>query len=419
MNSINRTEWKNLYIYSSAKTISLFGTSIYQFALGLYVLKLTGSALSFAVTLILGIIPMVLINPFAGVIADKWNKKRLVVSMDLLNGLLLVAVFWFSSIVGLNLITIYVTTFLLTVFTTFFGVGMEAAKPNMVSEQKLMSINSISKIIDSVSSIMGPMIGGIVFALFDIRTFIIFNGISFILSGLSLMLINFKLFQVGEQATEKVQFIKDIKEGFQYLKEKKNLINLFILLISLNFFMGFAVMVPLPYILNTVLGLSPKEFGIIEGALPVGIILGALMVKKLTNKISYGIFLKYLSITLAVCMILIGFPVLLESYLLHPVFYVIYYCIVMLLIGAVIALIDVPLAYFMQKEIPDEFRGRVLSIGISIAKTMLPLAMITAGLLLNHVSAFIIPIAGGIMFLLFTMRSTPKVRVEIVINSRA
>ena len=67
---------KKCFLYSIAKTVSLFGSSIYSFALGLYVLQITGSALNFAITLILGTIPMIVMNPFAGVIADKVDKRN-------------------------------------------------------------------------------------------------------------------------------------------------------------------------------------------------------------------------------------------------------------------------------------------------------------------------------------------------------
>ncbi|OOR31813.1 MFS transporter, partial [Bacillus mycoides] len=194
-NEKSNQELRNICLYVIGKTVSIFGSSIYSFALGLYVLQITGSALNFAITLILGTIPMIVMNPFAGVIADKVDKKKLVICMDLLNGCLLIAVYIVSSNYGLNLFIIYATTFLMSVFTTFFGIGLEAAKPNIVSKEKLMSINSISKIIDSVSLILGPMLGGIIFAVLDIKTFIIINGISFILSGISILFIHFKLFE--------------------------------------------------------------------------------------------------------------------------------------------------------------------------------------------------------------------------------
>lgn len=302
-NKKSTQEFKNIYLYSIGKTISLFGTSIYNFALGLYVLQITGSAFNFALTLILGTIPMIIMNPFAGVIVDKVDKKKLVVCMDLLNGGLLTAVYILSSNYGLNLFIIYATTFLMSVFTAFFGIGLEAAKPNIVSKERLMSINSISKIIDSVSLILGPMLGGIVFAVFDIKTFIIINGISFILSGISILFIHFKLFEynINEECSKRgINFITDIKEGFSYLIDKESLKNTFRILISLNFFLGFAVTVPLPYIINTVLNLSSKQFGLIQGTFPVGMIVGAVLVKKITNRFSYSYLLKKLSFMLAV-----------------------------------------------------------------------------------------------------------------------
>lgn len=413
MNINEQLERKNLYLYAAGKTISVFGTAIYQFAISLYVLKLTGSALSFAATLILGIIPMVVINPFAGVIADNFNKKRLIVSMDLLNGLLFVLVYVVSTIWGLNLILIYTATLLMTVFSTFFAVGMESAKPNIVTERKLMNINSLSKVIDSVSSIMGPMLRGIVFAIFDIRVFILMNGISFILSGVSILFIHFMSGKPSlreSQPKRRILFMNEIKAGFHYLIVRRKILDLFIVLISLNFFLGFAVMVPIPYIINTIFQLGAKDFGIIEGSFPVGMILGALLVKKITNKIAYPILHRYLNISLSVLMMITSIPVMMEGF--NAIYLVIFYSIVMFLFGAAVALIDIPFSYMMQKEIPDEYRGRVLSIGSSIGKVLLPVAMVTSGFLLTHISTYLVPAFGGMLFLLFTLKNSLKRRVE-------
>ncbi|SCA99679.1 Permease [Bacillus mycoides] len=415
-NKKRNQELRNICLYSIAKTVSIFGSSIYGFALGLYVLQITGSALNFAITLILGTIPMIVMNPFAGVIADKVDKKKLVICMDLLSGCLLITVYILSSYYGLNLFIVYTTTFLMTVFTTFFGIGLEAAKPNIVSKERLMSINSISKIIDSVSLILGPMLGGIVFAVFDIKIFIIINGISFILSGISILFIHFKLFEfnINEECPKRrINFIKDIKEGFSYLIEKESLKNTFRILISLNFFLGFAVTVPLPYIINTVLNLSSKQFGIIQGTFPVGMIIGAILVKKITNRFSYSYLLKKLSSMLAVFMIISGIPVLFKSFEVNDFVYVITYCVVMFFLGLIIALIDIPLIYFMQKEIPDEYRGRVLSIGLSIGKMMQPIALALSGLLLNYIPAYTLPITGGIVFLILNKAYSNKLNLEI------
>ncbi|HHT7238851.1 MULTISPECIES: MFS transporter [Bacillus cereus group] len=415
-NEKNSQELKNICLYVIGKTISIFGSSIYSFALGLYVLQITGSALNFAITLILGTIPMIVMNPFAGVIADRVDKKKLVICMDLLNGGLLIAVYIVSINYGLNLFIIYATTFLMSVFTTFFGIGLEAAKPNIVSEKRLMSINSISKIIDSVSLILGPMLGGIVFAVLDIKTFIIINGISFILSGISILFIHFNLFEYNinkECSNREINFIKDIKEGFSYLIERESLKNTFIILTSLNFFLGFAVIVPLPYIINTVLNLSSKQFGMIHGTFPVGMIVGAILVKKITDRFSYSYLLKKSSFMLAIFMIISGIPVLFKNIEVDNFVYVTMYCIIMFFLGLMIALIDIPLTYFMQKEIPDEYRGRVLSIGLSIGKMMQPIALALSGLLLNYIPAYMLSIAGGIVFLILNKAYSNKLNLEI------
>ena len=179
-NLSNNKELSNIILFSIASFISLFGTSVYNFAIGLYVLKLTGSGLTFATTLIMGILSTVLVNPFAGVLADRLDKKLLAIITDMLNGILLIGLYILTIRYDLNLLMIYVSTFFLNVFTTVYGISIEAAKPNLVSEKRLISMNSINKVIESLSSILGPMVGGIVFAFLDIRFFIIINGISFL-----------------------------------------------------------------------------------------------------------------------------------------------------------------------------------------------------------------------------------------------
>ncbi|HDR7619536.1 TPA: MFS transporter, partial [Bacillus mycoides] len=210
-----------------------------------------------------------------------------------------------------------------------------------------------------------------------------------------------------------INFIKDIKEGFSYLIERESLKNTFRILTVLNFFLGFAVIVPLPYIINTVLNLSSKQFGMIHGTFPVGMIVGAILVKKITDRFSYSYLLKKSSFMLAIFMIISGIPISFKSIEVDNFVYVTTYCIIMFFLGLMIALIDIPLTYFMQKEIPDEYRGRVLSIGLSIGKMMQPIALALSGLLLNYIPAYMLPIAGGIVFLILNKAYSNKLNLEI------
>lgn len=396
-NYLKKTEISNIVLFLLSSCISLFGTSIYNFAISLYVLKLTGSGLSFAITQVLGILSTILVNPFAGVLVDRLDKKRLAIIMDFLCSSLLIGLYLLSAKYALNLFMIYAGTFLLNVFTTVYGICVEAAKPNLVSEEKLISINSISKIIDSSASILGPMIGGIVFAFLDMRFFIVFNGISFAISSLLQLFVNFKFnFNDNSEKKESVNFFDDFIEGITYLKDNRNLSNMFGVFIVLNFFMGLSINVPMPYIINNVLKLNTNFFGIIEAALPVGMILGALIIIRIMSKYPYIKIIKLSNILLSVCMFAIGLSVILYSYVSNDIFFLIYYIIIMLLAGIAISSIDIPIFYTLQITIPDVYRGRVLSIGISITKIILPISLVIAGALVNHIPAYILPIASSI-----------------------
>lgn len=397
----NKKERLNFILFSLGKFVSIFGASIYSFAMGLHVLKITGSGLSFAMTLIVSIIPMLIINPFAGVVADKFDKKKIVVSMDILNGIFLMLLYIVSNIYGLNLLIIYISTFITTIFTTIFGISMESAIPNIVSENMLMNINSISKIIDSTSSILGPMVGGIVFALIDIRYFILFNGVSYIFSGVSEMFIDFKYnYNESNKKENSISFVKDMKNGLEYIIERKDIIGIFSVFISLNFFMGLSVTIPLPYIINNVLILDSRSLGIIQSAFPIGMIIGALIIKKIMQRASYKKILMFASLALGICTNLLGVPILFKNLLFTNTIYTFYYCGIMIVFGVAISFIDIPIMYMLQKLIPDEYRGRVLSIAMSMVKIILPLGLILSGFLLNIIPAYFITTVGGIM--LFT-----------------
>lgn len=397
-------ELSNVILFSVASFISLFGTSVYNFAISLYVLKLTGSGLSFATTLIMGISSTLLVTPFAGVLADRLDKKMLAIITDMLNSILLITLYMLTIRFTLNLPMIYISTFFLNVFSTVYEISIEAARPNLVSEKSLISINAINKVIESVSSILGPMIGGIAFALLDIRFFIIINGFSFAISVLLQLFMDFKLtYSDDGNPKEKINFFTDILGGIAYLRARKNISNMFGVFIVLNFFIGLSITVPMPYIINNVLKLNTKFFGIIEAAFPVGMILGALAIKKIMGKYSYQKIIKSTSILLSACMEAIGFSVILHYEVNNEAVYLIYFILIMILAGIAISSIDIPIFYILQQTIPDDFRGRVLSIGIIIAKITLPVALIISGVLLNLIPTYILPIISGVGLCIFSM----------------
>lgn len=221
---------KNIMFLLMGKFVSVLGSQIYSFAISLYVLSITGSGLSFSLTLALSTLPRVIFGPISGVIADRVDRKKMVVAMDIISGLVVIGLFSLSIIDELRLVYIYSTTFLLSTCSIFFNTPLTASLPNIVDDENLTRINSLSQTIESISSIAGPFIGGIVYAIMDIKTFLVINGISFIISGISELFIDFKLNSRGRvleesnMEKEKVSFFVDLKEGIRYIASQKWLI---------------------------------------------------------------------------------------------------------------------------------------------------------------------------------------------------
>ncbi len=396
---LKNTDFRNLILFITGKGVSVFGSSIYTFAISLYVLKMTGSALNFATTVLLGILPMILFAPFAGILTDRFSKKKLIVITDTLNGLLFLTLFIISAKNPLTLMIIYTTTVLLSLFSTLFMVSMEAAKPSLVSAEKLLKINAISKMIDSLSAILGPILGGIAFALFDIRFFILINAVSFIFSAFTEMFFKFNSTHAINLDIKKNSLWDELREGIQYLKASEELKKLTSVFIFINFFLGFAIQVPLPYIVNTLLKLSPEWYGIINSAFPVGLIMGSIIVEKIMSKFNYNGILMSMVLIMSICSILIGAPLFI-SWAPSEIGFL--YCLIMFVFGIAIALIDIPISYILQDTVPEYIRGRILSLISSLVKIFLPLGLILSGILVQSISAYYLPILGGALALLYS-----------------
>lgn len=412
-------ENRNIYLFASGKAVSILGSSIFSFAIGLYVLKLTGSALNYAMTLMLSVIPMVVISPIAGVIADRVSKKWLVSGMDFINSILFAALFILSIYRELTLPVIYIAIVLLNVFTTFFGIGIETAKPALVSSEKLIRINSLSKLIDSSATVLGPVIGGVVYAFVDIRALILFSSIAFMISAVSECFIDYefnlerRLYENHEKSEENKSILSDIIEGWKFFSGNRSLLQLFFLFFMLNMLLGFSVNVPLPYIINEVLRFSSSRFGMINSMFPIGLIIGTLTVEYVMKRIEFRKLLILMNILISIMASVIGLPVILG---LDSGMSLAFYCIVNIIIGIAIAYVDVPVMTILQNEVPRELLGRVLSLIMSLVKAMLPVALLCSGALTSRMPVQLIPAAGAVIPFIYSIFMLKKNSTERLLN---
>lgn len=409
-NRILDREKINLVLFLSGKSISLFGSAIYTFAMGLYLLKTTGSGITFAVNIVLYTLPLVFINPIAGVIADKINKNIVVVGSDLINGVFLLIVYILAGKIGLSIPLVYISTFVVTVLVTFFNIGIESAKPNLVSNEKLININSMDRLIEASSFVIGPMLGGVVYAFIDIRFFILINALSFLLAALQEYFIDFQYNKAETRDEINCKDFKnelefnlwfEMKEGYQYILCRQHMLALVYIFTALNFFFSYTITVPLPYLLNTIWKVDSLVYGIIQAGFPVGMIIGALYVKKVMERVSYSKLLKTINFLTGLGALAFGLPLIISSDVPNQIFILIYYTILMFLSGLIVSWVDIPKNVLLQQIVPDRILGRVISVMMSIGKITVPIALILSGYLLSFITPLFLLLSGSIVFVLF------------------
>ncbi|MCY6371498.1 MFS transporter [Clostridium ganghwense] len=404
----------NIILLLFGRLVSLFGSQIYTFAIGLYVLKTTGSGTAFSGTLIFGMLPRIIFGPIAGIIADRVDRKRMVVSMDILSGLVVFGLVAISSIKGLKLPYIYIANLLLNTFNTFFDVPFTASIPNIVDDKSLMKTNSFNQSITSIAQIGGPFIGGLIFAFVDMKLFLTINAASFIFSGISEMFIDFNYNKGEKEKKEEVQnkkekgknlvkgFGKEFIEGFSFLKGKTTIFILSIFAVFLNFFVCFGIDIPYPYIINNVVKLSSTQFGILEGTFPLGMLIGSLLMVLLPErKKKYKSLISGIMV-MNVLIIMIGIPIIPRFMIFNKNSYFIYFAVISFIVGMSNVYINLPISVIMQREIPDNVRGRIFGLMQTICMAISPLGMILSGALIDRIAVWIIPVLSGIVLIILT-----------------
>lgn len=162
-----------------------------------------------------------------------------------------------------------------------------------------------------------------------------------------------------------------------------------------------AIGVGFPYLLNIEYGIDSRSFGIIEGFFPVGMVIGALFVEKISLKIP---FKKILFISIVICALMImilGLPSFKAS--ISKGFIMTYYISLACIFGICISFIDVPTLTYLQTVIEERFRGRIMSIGISIIKVVNPIAYILAGAILGRLNSGYLMIFFGLLLAGYTL----------------
>lgn len=397
-------EKRNLYLFSMGKAVSLLGTYIYNFAVSLYILKITGSGTSFALSILLGTLPRVILSPIAGSVSDRVNRRKMIVLLDITSGVTVLLLFLQSILFGIHIPFIYLTTFILSGISTFFNNCFLSALPRLVSDKSLFKINSYNRAIDSGSSILGPVLAGMVFGFVSLQLFLFINGISFILSALSELFIDFdyNISKEEEKPSESMSLRviwKDAKEVITFIKGNPILSLILPFSMTFNFLISACLTVILPFQINTVLGLSSAEYGIVEGSFSVGMLTAALLISRLPEKNNKRRGLSLGLVGMGISLMIMGVPGFPVFNQLSKVAIFIVYVVMAVIFAFFLLYIDLPLGVLIQRSIPGTMLGRVMGIIGTLASSLIPIGIILAGLTLEIIPAYLIFIITGLYFI--------------------
>jgi len=405
-NIMTKPQKRNFWLYAIGRLVSLIGSGVQAVALPLYVLDKTGSGSMMGIFAMLSMVPAFLMTPFAGVIGDRWNRKRIMVNMDYARGVIIFLLAFFAFTNKLNISILFTMQVFISVMNSVFGSATAAMMPDLLPEEKFTWGNSVMATVQSLSGIIGPALGGIIYGILGIEWVFMINAISFVLSAVSEMFIIYRVPHDREKEITLKIFVQDIKEGLNFMWMKKTLLSLVMLFMVLNFLAAPIFIVALPYILREIIGFSAQQFGYIETSWTLGTLLGSIMVGTFLSKFSLSKLFKAGLLTMVY--LTIGFSIeffpFVQNYFNGPTWsYFFLIAVSLLVMGVFNSMLNIPINTYLQKLTTPNIRSRVFSVVDLLTQLAVPVGSLIYGVLLDKFPSHLILL---VITILLTIIST-------------
>ena len=339
---------KNLVYLFLGQLISYTGDSIYMIALPWLILDITNSSSTTALVTMSSYLPTLIFGIFTGALVDKYSKKRVMIISDLLR-FSIVLIFPIVIFLGYqSTLILGILAFLMSLSGLPFYPARDSLIPQIASKDSLEKANSIVAISNQIAHIIGPFIAGILVTVIGIVHLFTFDAITFIISIFFINLIIEKKKISNRMDANANNFYLG---GLKYLKKKPGLLILFYITIINNFFIMGPAIIGVPVFVKNILDNSFKTLGLMETFLAIGMMLGSIVVLKITKKID----IKYI---LIIGIIIDGITFL-PFYFLQSTHYSM---IAMLIHGIGIPMITISRTLLIQKIVRKELQGRIFTL---------------------------------------------------------
>jgi predicted MFS family arabinose efflux permease len=275
--------WK----FWAGQTISNLGSSFTQWAVPLLVYKLTHSALSLGLATAATFLPYLLFGLLLGAWMDRVDRKRAMIGIDVLNGIVVFSIPLVATFGHLNVWWIYAVTFIQSTITIAFQAGEFAAIPSLVSSDDLVTANGRIQATYSAAQVAGPLLAGFMVAFLPLQWFMALDAASFVVSALALSSIHGSFnAPVEGEPKEATTILHDVREGLGYVWRHPVLRNISVMMALINF-VGATTYTQLVLFAHDRLGVGPKGVGILFAAGSAGVVVTGLLAGRLRKRFSF------------------------------------------------------------------------------------------------------------------------------------
>ncbi|HLE15763.1 MAG TPA: MFS transporter [Anaerolineales bacterium] len=370
----------------TAQLISTIGDAFTMLAAGIYIYRITGSAMQVGLMLIATSVPTLLIGMFAGVFVDRYDRKRIMIAADLLRAVL---IFLIPILIPYSVVWLYVIVMLTSAISTFFAPAFDSVLPETANDEDLAAANSMIAISSFGSTAIGFAASGLI-ASVSIELAFYIDALTFVVSALLINRVKISPLQNTEETTVK-NVVGNLKVGVKFLFDTPVLRSIFLIGIPIWLGTGLWNTLLLPFA-EQVLGATEFEYGLQEGLTSIGFVIGSLLLARYVSRLREG---QWIIISL------IGWGLVAITYALSSSLFI---AIALVTVsGFINAPWGVARRTMIQRNTDREIRGRVFGAFMTVSHVILLIGMGAAGLadilgvrVMMMVAALISLVGGGI-----------------------
>ena len=385
----------NIKLLLLGRAVSLFGSTIYLIVLPLYILNTTKNLKTTGIFFAAVNFPTIIVSIFIGTIIEKFNKKNIILICDFLTSMLYFVLFLYLKNFN-SLSFLFLISLLINIVSKFFEIASKVLFSEINSPETLEKYNGLQSFMENTIIIVGPVIGTYLFVTFDFNLILIIVSLGYFLSFLQELFIKYE--KNLDLSIEKTNFLEDFKEGISYIRSNKIILNFFILVMFLNFFIANNDEIINPGILIRKYEITEKLFGFSATSYGAGSVFAGIFIYY-NNKFKFLKKLKLLFILNSFLMCLLGLLSIILFKYNHYIYFTIF-IFFQFLIGMITTFVNVPLISSFQKNVDIKYQSRFFSILSFFSGGLIPLGILYAGYLSSYIGADITYIINNLAIII-------------------